>query len=286
MLCHPRRRNESSKGHLGLNLRFWNWPSLLVIAALFLTSGCFRASNIEDDGHGNPALLEDANPSSESPMCLPWRHVSDDALRTRLQMVTQSTTVLGYGPARDHMFGRKQPFIDVQNGEVSCLYTGRTTPIDGTRTPGNMNTEHTWPRSLGAKEEPALSDLHHLFVTDQLANNRRSNYPFGDTNCGSAGARACHWESGGSKLGLSPEGSLVFQVRPETRGDVARAQFYFAVRYGLNIPGETERALRAWHAQDPPDERELLRNEVIARVQGNRNPFVDCASLVERVRDF
>jgi hypothetical protein len=31
----------------------------------------------------------------------------------------------------------------------------------------------------------------------------------------------------------------------------------------------------AWHAADPPDADEMLRNEVVYRYQGNRNPFVD-----------
>ena len=33
--------------------------------------------------------------------------------------------------------------------------------------------------------------------------------------------------------------------------------------------------LLQWHQQDPVDEREQLRNEVIHVEQGNRNPFVD-----------
>lgn len=33
--------------------------------------------------------------------------------------------------------------------------------------------------------------------------------------------------------------------------------------------------LLAWHVQDPPDAREMQRNERIFERQGNRNPFID-----------
>jgi hypothetical protein len=33
--------------------------------------------------------------------------------------------------------------------------------------------------------------------------------------------------------------------------------------------------LLAWHAADPPDAQEQLRNDVVFSYQGNRNPFID-----------
>ncbi len=38
--------------------------------------------------------------------------------------------------------------------------------------------------------------------------------------------------------------------------------------------------LLEWHDQDPPDDVEAWRNEVVFGVQGNRNPFIDHPELV------
>jgi endonuclease I len=91
------------------------------------------------------------------------------------------------------------------------------------------------------------------------------------------------------------------------RGDIARAQFYMDVRYEGGNHGNTgasepdliltdDRALIAasgtgdnesvaymglasvlydWHLEDPVDDLERARNDVIYSYQGNRNPFID-----------
>jgi endonuclease I len=155
---------------------------------------------------------------------------------------------------------------------------------DGTYTPGSFNTEHSWPRGDGADSEPAESDLHHLFPTDGDANNSRGSYPFGETSCT---GNACDWSSGGSELGVVVGGDfLVFEVRPQRRGDIARAHFYFAVRYDMSIPDSEETFLRSWHDEDPPSVLELNRNDAIETYQSNRNPFVDRPDFVGRISDF
>ena len=69
-------------------------------------------------------------------------------------------------------------------------------------------------------------------------------------------------------------------------GDVARAMFYMSVRWGLELSPAQDSVLRRWHDLDPVSETERLRNTAIQRVQGNRNPFVDCPALVDRIREF
>ena len=261
-------------------------PLVSLVALLFM-SGCLRARQEERADNPVAGLVAEVEALADLPAaCRPWFGLEDAAVLDRVRRSAEHATALGYSHARDYMFGRTEPWLGIDDGMVECIYTGRRAAIDGTRTPDGMNTEHTWPRSLGAKEEPMLSDLHHLFVTDHTANGRRSNYPFGDAECGEGFPRDCNWEGGGSKLGLSANSQLVFEVRPEGRGDIARGQFYFAARYGMGIAPDTEAALRRWSAQDPPDDRERARNDVIESIQGNRNPFIDCPDLVDHVADF
>jgi endonuclease I len=78
----------------------------------------------------------------------------------------------------------------------------------------------------------------------------------------------------------------LFEVRPARRGDIARAHFYFSVRYAMPIGAAEESVLVAWHQEDPPDDRERERNDRIVRIQRNRNPFVDRPEFVGRISDF
>ena len=207
-------------------------------------------------------------------------HLSGSALVAALEDLIDGHTNLGYDTARDRIFDT----IDVHNGKIECVYTGRLVTPNGTRTPGGFNTEHSWPQSEGATGT-AKADIHHLFPTDATANNRRSSYPFGDTDCNQSSS--CVWYEGGSELGTSSSGGgRVFEVRPAYRGDIARAHFYFSVRYGLSIPSSEETVLRTWHQQDPVSDRERLRNDRIESFQRNRNPFVDRPDFVERITDF
>ncbi|MBK7875133.1 MAG: endonuclease [Planctomycetes bacterium] len=105
--------------------------------------------------------------------------------------------------------------------------------------------------------------------------------------------------------GSGPSGS--WETWIGRRGDVARAILYADVRYEGGAHGVTGIAepnliatdsetliaasntgsnesvaymgmlsvLLAWNEQDPPDDRERHRNDVIMSFQGNRNPFID-----------
>lgn len=218
----------------------------------------------------------------------PWTGLSDGALIAALATTTTGPhNGLDYTEARNHMYGVDGGSgidIDPVSGRIEGVYTGVTAAPDGTRTPGGiLNTEHSWPQSEGASSFPQRGDIHHLFPSLQTANSQRSSFEYGETVCSGG---LCPWDQGGSELGDDAGGMTVFEVRGQTRGDVARAHFYFAVRYERAIGGDEEAVLKAWHAQDPPDGRERDRNAAIEAVQGNRNPFVDYPGIVERISNF
>ncbi|MFO0672128.1 MAG: endonuclease [Polyangiaceae bacterium] len=225
----------------------------------------------------------DAGSSGDAGAYAAIENLSDNALRVALKTMVDGHTSLGYDTARDVMLGVTGTF-DLTGGMLECVYTGKKVAPDGTRTPNGFNTEHTWPQSLGASNEPARSDLHHLYPVDENANTARGNNPYADTDCSGA---SCSFDNGGSQLGpVSGGATVVWEVRPARRGDVARGMFYFAVRYDKNLDAMQEAALREWNDADPPDALERARNDAIEGYQKNRNPFVDRPDFVAKISDF
>jgi endonuclease I len=143
------------------------------------------------------------------------------------------------------------------------------------------NCEHVVPQSWFGKREPMRGDLHHLFACESGCNSFRGNTPYFDfpdfeeverEECGRRVANKFEPTSG--------------------KGAVARATFYFLLRY----PGEINRVsteyeesrlavLLNWHHAEPPSLHERHRNEGVFERQGNRNPFIDHPEWTERV-DF
>ncbi|WP_127714379.1 endonuclease I family protein [Halobacteriovorax sp. HLS] len=142
-----------------------------------------------------------------------------------------------------------------------------------------LNIEHTWPQSKGAKELPANSDMHHLFVTSKESNSKRANLPFCD-------AVYDYWQMDGSIQGFDNFSQDCFEAQDLHKGNVARAMFYFSIRYNYPIDSHQESVLRSWHELDPVDQREIERNLIIQKLQGNLNPFITDPNFVNLIKDF
>lgn len=78
----------------------------------------------------------------------------------------------------------------------------------------------------------------------------------------------------------------MFEPDDVIKGDMARAIFYFSVRYKSKVDKNQEMSLRQWHELDPPDAREIELNEQIFEIQKNRNPFIDNPEYVDQIDDF
>lgn len=163
--------------------------------------------------------------------------------------------------------------------------------------------------NLGLPNAP-YTDTHMLYLSDTQWNAARGNSPYADcaVNCGERTTEANGGFGGGS--GVYPgnsnwTNSSTFQTWNHRRGDVARAVMYMAIRYEGGVDpasGQIEPELEltdnralivgrnnytqpaymglltdllAWSQDDPPDDAERARDEVIYSFQGNRNPFVD-----------
>lgn len=199
---------------------------------------------------------------------------------------------LTYKEAREIMFGKLFLTKTSQGYEVKDMYCEKTiTEKNGVGPnripdPNLLNCEHTWPQS---KFNPKMNtemqkvDLHHLFPVDSKSNSVRSNHLFGELQ----NAKNAHSTCQLSQIGTIKGSNLTGFTPPKThRGNVARAIFYFAVRYQMPIPNEQESFLKKWHIEDPVDQDERDRNNEIYQLQGNRNPFIDFPVLGTHFEDL
>lgn len=169
------------------------------------------------------------------------------------------------------------------------------------------NREHSFPNSwFGGNVTPMYTDLHHVYPTDGFVNNKRGNFPFGETN-GESYKSANDF----SKLGkCTCQGytGTVFEPNDEYKGDFARTYFYMVTCYeeklpdwyadngekdgvkptldGKTYPGLAEwqlKMLMKWAKNDPVSEKEINRNKAVYGIQNNRNPFIDYPGLEDYI---
>jgi hypothetical protein len=150
-----------------------------------------------------------------------------------------------------------------------------------------MNIEHTWPQSKFSSQfskDVQKTDLHHLFPSNSHTNSQRGNLNFSEVVANDSVDDCQASNLGHSKL--KDDGHQYFEPAPDHRGNVARALFYFSVRYKSIINPTEEYYLRKWHDEDPVDDLEKSRHEEIYKIQNVRNPFIDYPQLVDTIDNF
>ncbi len=220
--------------------------------------------------------------------------LSGEALRDALQaIIADSSVVRGQTYADVIEIVREADQNPLNSNQVWLVYLEKGWPKIDFQTSSNntgvWNREHTFPRSRGGFDSIAAdttadgkdlfwptnadstrhanSDAHGIRAVDAAENIARGNLFYGQY-AGPPGTQ------GGFK------------------GDVARGIFYLVVRYnGLEVvngfPEDTTglfgdlATLLDWHRNDPPDDYEMNRNNVVFSWQRNRNPFIDLPNLVE-----
>jgi hypothetical protein len=192
------------------------------------------------------------------------------------QLKNNHTSPLEYPESKKYLFQK----VDNIKGEVCSAYTPLECKHYQQKRGGfNLNVEHTWPQSKGAKYFPAQGDLHHLYVTSKESNSKRANRPF-------CIVYESTWEKQGSYQGINTDMDECFEPQDNHKGNVARAMFYFSVRYKKNLDAKQEKLFRAWNLLDPVNAQERVRNHKIQKLQGNRNPFIDNESLIDHIDSF
>lgn len=228
--------------------------------------------------------------------------LAEAELLTELQNNFTARRVLQYGPARDVLYGR----IYNVNDSVSGIYSGHRLYLDPDSDPSTflsrngidngINTEHAWPQSKGAREEPARADMHHLFPARIRVNEIRSNFPFGEI----ADTDTDFWIINSDVVREMPTENIdayseyqfgTFEPRESQKGNIARAMFYFYTIYRAEAEaadpaffGRQRATLCDWHYLDPVDSLEYSRTFEIARFQDQKtNPFVLDCTLAKRL---
>ncbi|WP_412561402.1 endonuclease [Winogradskyella sp. MIT101101] len=221
--------------------------------------------------------------------------LADAALRQALQdIIADPTTVRAqtYADVIDILLEADQN--PENSNQVWLLYTeeGRA-KLDlqtSSSNAGKWNREHTFPRSRGGFfdiEEDEIADGIDVFWTTEADSLRHGN---SDAHALRAADAAENSARGNQHYGeyVGPSGTL-----GSFRGDVARSVLYMEIRYnGLEVvngfPNTTGQlgdlaTLLDWHRNDPPDDFEMNRNNIVFNWQKNRNPFIDQPLLVEYI---
>lgn len=189
--------------------------------------------------------------------------LSGQALKSELSSIISNMKSIGYSSTS---YVLEDADVDPNKAGQLLLIYDRRNIANVWRSGSGWNKEHIWPQSkLGGASK---SDIHNLRASDPGVNSRRGNLAFAQGS-GSYGPVSGGWYPG-----------------DQDKGDVARIVLYMNVRWGLQISsgviGNLE-MFKRWHLEDPVDEFEINRNQVIYENQNNRNPFIDHPELVEEI---
>lgn len=220
-----------------------------------------------------------------------------DALKTALHQLTIPQRVLRYGSGTGYTWEGFFYTDQNQDGSIIDMYSPIVRYFDGFKSVSGMHIEHSFPKSWwGGHEWPVYKDLFHLYPSDGPINMSKSNNPLGVVT----GTPTS--DNGVSKVGSATYPGYtgnVFEPADEFKGDFARSYFYVVTTYQdlapyWNSPMLKKNTypvwtpwaielLKQWHQQDPVSIKEVLRQEEVFKIQGNRNPFIDYPDLVNYI---
>lgn len=132
------------------------------------------------------------------------------------------------------------------------------------------------PRQCASKSgfTEVAGDMHNMYPIVRSTDLDRRGSLFGDLP-DDVETRECGYQ-------LSFQ---TFDPPDHAKGNVARAMIYMHMQHKLPLVGPLDLYQR-WSKTDPPDAEEKRRNDAIAKLQGNRNPYIDKPDLIERMTGF
>lgn len=222
---------------------------------------------------------------------------SKEELKTAAYQTIRPHTVVTYNSLFPQQFPKTDVYPERYQGQWRWweMYSDMVFFVDdGWR---GMNREHSFPKSWwGGTQNEAYTDLNHLYPSESAANMAKSNFPMGEVQTPT-------FDNGVTTVGYAVAGqgggaSKVFEPADEYKGDFARTYFYMATcyqdytwKYTYMVENGTYPTMRPWAQQllldwarrDPVSQKEIMRNEAVYQIQGNRNPFIDFPELAEYI---
>ena len=167
------------------------------------------------------------------------------------------------------------------DGRIVMIYTSYSGTKGEYASGQGWNREHVWPQSLGGgNTSGGGADLHHIRPSEAKTNSTRGNLKYGYVTGGSSATGNLSGDLGGYRSGA------YYEPLDNVKGDVARIILYVYVRWGsawgadsVTEVFQSVDVLLEWCALDPVDTWEMGRNEVVEKIQGNRNVFIDYPEL-------
>lgn len=219
-------------------------------------------------------------------------------LKTAIWKIIKKANVLEYGSGnRNTWWGFWSTDRD-ERGYFIDRYSSESEWVKSTSqgaAGAGMNIEHSFPKSWwGGAKNQAYKDLYNLMPCESRINSTKSNYPMGKVVSGDKG-------NGWTKVGKGTDGKWYWEPADPWKGDFARGYMYMATAYqDYNWVGEQALQILQqgayptlqkwayklyiqWAKADKPNALEIKRNNDVAKIQKNRNPYVDFPNLMEYV---
>lgn len=219
-------------------------------------------------------------------------------LKTAIHNIIKNAKVLEYGSKKGHTWWGFWSTDRDERGYFIDRYSSESEWVKSTSqgaAGAGMNIEHSFPKSWwGGAKNQAYEDLYNLMPCESRINSTKSNYPMGKVVSGDKG-------NGWTKVGEGTDGKKYWEPADPWKGDFARGYMYMATAYqdynwvgkqALQIlqqgayPTLKEWAYKLyiqWAKADEPNALEIKRNNDVAKIQENRNPYVDFPNLMEYV---
>lgn len=131
-------------------------------------------------------------------------------------------------------------------------------------------------RSSNGQFNRIEADLHNMYPALKYIVEAREDYKYGLINGEFREFFECDFEH--------DVHDKIVEPRPIARGNIARAVLYMHTEYKLPLDPTSVQMFKDWNQADLPSKDEMRRNDVIEKLQGTRNPYIDDPKLAESIQ--